>query len=132
MAKPVPNLIKNYPEGQLHYLFTKILTASDIKYGLILMGQASKDHLQGFKDQRVKTMLHTPALSQPVFFKSCDRMMSLCKGGWGVIVRGNGFVAGDKINCWFAYYEENRVLNLIMERVRSSANSHHLRITHHF
>jgi hypothetical protein len=77
-------------------------------------------------------MLHTPALSQPVFFKSCDRMMSLCQGGWGVIVRGNGFVAGDIINCWFAYDEESRVLNLIMERVRSSANSHHLRITHHF
>lgn len=132
MAKPVPNLIKNYPEDQLHYLFTKILTASDIKYGLTLMGQASKDYLQGFKDQVVRTILHTPALSEPVIFKSGNRTMSLCTSGWGVIVTGNGFVAGDIINCWFVYEEESRVLNLIMERVRSSANSHHLRITHHF
>jgi hypothetical protein len=130
MAKPVPNLIKNYPEGQLHHLFTKILTASDIKYGLTLMGQASKDYLQGFKDQVVRTILHTPALSEPVIFKSGNRTMSLCTSGWGVIVTGNGFVAGDIINCWFVYEEESRVLNLIMERVRSSANSHHLHIYH--
>uniref|UniRef100_A0A2K1XZT6 Uncharacterized protein n=1 Tax=Populus trichocarpa TaxID=3694 RepID=A0A2K1XZT6_POPTR len=104
MAKPVPNLIKNYPEGQLHHLFTKILTASDIKYGLTLMGQASKDYLQGFKDQVVRTILHTPALSEPVIFKS-----------------GNGFVAGDIINCWFVYEEESRVLNLIMERAANES-----------
>ncbi|KAG6751617.1 hypothetical protein POTOM_043814 [Populus tomentosa] len=121
MAKPVPNLIKNYPEGQLHHLFTKILTASDIKYGLTLMGQASKDYLQGFKDQVVKTMLHTPALSEPVIFKAGNRTMSLCTSGWGVIVTGNGFVAGDIINCWFVYEEESRVLNLIMERAANES-----------
>ncbi|KAL9341562.1 hypothetical protein Peur_064887 [Populus x canadensis] len=121
MAKPVPNLIKNYPEGQLHHLFTKILTASDIKYGLTLMGQASKDYLQGFKDQVVKTILHTPALSEPVIFKSGNRTMSLCTSGWGVIVTGNGFVAGDIINCWFVYEEESRVLNLIMERAANES-----------
>ncbi|KAG6750508.1 hypothetical protein POTOM_045004 [Populus tomentosa] len=121
MAKPVPNLIKNYPEGQLHHLFTKILTASDIKYGLTLMGQASKDYLQGFKDQVVKTILHTPALSEPVIFKAGNRTMSLCTSGWGVIVTGNGFVAGDIINCWFVYEEESRVLNLIMERTASES-----------
>ena len=64
---PQPNQIPNFPYGELHYLFRKKITRSDMQTGLILiresneyfrsLPQAMRDQINAFG---LATMCYTP------------------------------------------------------------------------
>ena len=65
---PQPNQIPNFPSGELHFLFRKKITRSDMQTGLILiresneylrsLPQAMRDQINAFG---LATMCYTPA-----------------------------------------------------------------------
>ncbi|KAF9681592.1 hypothetical protein SADUNF_Sadunf05G0017600 [Salix dunnii] len=106
MADPEPrlNLYESYPkDGELHYLFRKKLTHSDLWLGLLLVGKRSREHLLELKMSSASVKIYTPAsANNSVSFQRHGResTVQLSKIGWTEIATSNGFVEDDEIDCW--------------------------------
>ena len=113
---PQPDNIPNYPpNAQVTFLFTKTLTKTDIREGLVFI-KAGNDYikdlctiagvLEKVNNKEFKTTVYTPSSHTNIglrlgsFRKDTFR---LNKNGWDKLVKENGFEEGVKIECWGLY-----------------------------
>ena len=107
---PQPNQIPNFPSGELHFLFRKKITRSDMQTGLILIRE-SNEYLrslpQAMRDQfnafGLATMCYTPVCNLYVeinYGPIANNNFRVKKRGWMVIAARNGFNVEDEIDYW--------------------------------
>lgn len=125
---PQPNQIPNFPSGELHYLFRKKITRSDMQTGLILIRE-SNEYLrslpQTMRDQinafGLATMCYTPVCNLYVEVGSgpiANNNFRVKKRGWMVIAARNWFNVEDEIDCWALHEAGAGKLSLLIQKVR--------------
>ncbi|KAK1581238.1 hypothetical protein Q3G72_004196 [Acer saccharum] len=119
-------MIYNIPrENEKEWLFDKILTATDMASGGLILLEKAIPHLEQLDDGNIKQRMKSPegfpvSIHTPIgpvvegILRKSFTNIKLLRKGWMIAINNNQFEQGDYIDCWSIF--ENGNFHLIIEK----------------